>query len=65
MTTGPLNGAPSAGCTFMASVGLHALVKAVEAANERDRELTIRNAPHIVRRVIQAAGLEDVLPLRP
>ena len=52
-----------AATTFMDSTGLHVLVEAARRAQALDRELTIARVPPNVRRVIEIAGFEGVLPL--
>jgi anti-sigma B factor antagonist len=52
-----------AGCAFMDSTGLNALVAAKHAAEATGRPLRITGAHGIVRRVMQLTELDAVLPL--
>jgi anti-sigma B factor antagonist len=52
-----------AGTTFMDSSGLHVLIDAARRAAEQGRTLTIDCPPGNVRRVIDLAGVAELLPL--
>src|SRR5690242_9899186 len=50
-------------CTFLDSIGLHALVAARSRAADEGRIVTLRRPTELVRRVLCAAGVSELFPM--